>query len=59
LSKLKIFRLCNHCNKEFLLRESSNKITITNFMNCPHCGKRNDVWVRINQFSEFKENEKK
>ncbi len=40
-------RLCEHCNKEFDVIEYSETFDtfVASIMDCPHCGKRNDIWV--------------
>ena len=50
--RLVIFRICSHCNKEYKLdMYQMNGLEIRgqayNFGDCPHCGKRNDVWIRV------------
>lgn len=47
-----VLHICSHCNKEYKLEMYSMNGLETrgiayNFGNCPHCGKRNDVWIRI------------
>jgi ribosomal protein S27AE len=43
-----VYRLCSSCNKEYQLDLYRAKdATAHNFGNCPHCGKRNDVWIRV------------
>jgi hypothetical protein len=52
---LRAFRICDHCNKEYsitLFRDAMSGGHGHNFSNCTHCGKRNDVWIRI----EYPEN---
>lgn len=45
--KCPLKRLCEHCNKEFDVTEYSETYDtfVASIMNCPHCGKRNDIWV--------------
>ncbi len=38
-----IFTLCRHCNQEFKLTSQE----YVSFMDCPHCSKRVDIWLRI------------
>ena len=54
--KIKMFRICSHCNKEFeaettpIMGECIKGVSrgeISNFPNCPFCKKRNDIWVRV------------
>lgn len=53
--KINLFRICCHCNKEFkvetaiIVTEAVKGATghVANFMDCPLCKKRNDIWVRI------------
>lgn len=50
-AELVINRICGECNREFevSLDRAGNvsKDLICNFMDCPHCGKRNDLWIMI------------
>lgn len=50
--KFTVDRSCEHCNKGFIVKTLTHnpnaKASIVNFENCPHCGKRNDIWVKIN-----------
>ena len=41
---LKILRICEHCNKEFVVRF---EFGIATMQNCPHCHNRNDLWIKI------------
>ena len=50
----KISTICDHCNTDFELEmhnggksNNGNKIICHNFMNCPHCNKRNDRWIEV------------
>lgn len=54
--RIRLFRICCHCNKEFeaettpIMGECIGGVArgeIHNFMDCPLCKKRNDIWVRI------------
>jgi len=49
--EIKIDKICYCCNKEFELKKvEHNNMTqqsIANFENCPHCGTRNDHWIKI------------
>lgn len=47
IKKCPLKRLCEHCNKEFDVTEYSETYDtfVASIMNCPHCGKRNDIWV--------------
>lgn len=49
--ELSIYRLCNACNKEFKLERVEHnaciRVTVANFEDCPHCGARNDHWIKI------------
>jgi len=43
-------RICEHCNKEYQLKFSyhnDNKVAINNFQTCPHCGTRDDAWIKL------------
>ena len=46
-----VFRICEHCNKEYEVplgrAGNASKDWICNFTDCPHCGKRDDVWILI------------
>ena len=45
-----LFRICEHCNKEYeptLHPSDDGKMLISNIQNCPLCGKRDDVWVKV------------
>ncbi len=61
--QIKLFRICCHCNKEFevettiIVTEAVKGITghVANFLNCPLCKKRNDIWVRVQVQKESKE----
>lgn len=42
-------RICEHCNKTFPLA-SDHPIDTEKYytiQKCPHCGKRNDIWVNV------------
>lgn len=47
-------RLCSSCNRSFTLKEVQHNgcmnATITNFEDCPHCGCRNDIWIKVDWF---------
>ena len=49
--KPKIQKLCSHCNKNFELQDVEHngmlQASIANFENCPHCGTRNDHWIKV------------
>lgn len=47
-----IFHICSHCNQEYQLdMHEMNSLAASgqayNFGDCPHCNKRNDLWIRI------------
>ena len=46
-----VHKICSHCNKEFELKKISHnrnyRASMANFEDCPHCGKRNDQWIKI------------
>lgn len=50
---MNVFRICQECNTEFEVdMEQSNHVmgdvgSISTMQNCTHCGKRNDIWIRI------------
>ncbi len=49
---VEVFHICEHCNTEYqvpmvVLHNMGRKEWIHNFDQCPHCDKRNDLWVRI------------
>lgn len=50
---IKVDRCCEHCNSVYELTKHNPNPNefIHNFGDCPHCHKRNDVWilVKINQ----------
>lgn len=47
-SKIQVFRICNHCNKEHPVSMSVEPDALyANVYDCPLCGKRNDLWIRI------------
>lgn len=43
-------RICSECNKSFEVKlyDVGSGFNI-NFLNCPHCGKRNDIWLLIQE----------
>lgn len=45
----KLFRICEHCNKEYrlLLHSTDDVVFVNNFQICPHCGKRDDAWIKL------------
>jgi DNA-directed RNA polymerase subunit RPC12/RpoP len=43
--RLVVKTLCSNCNKEYTL--SLDNGLSHNFSRCPHCGERNDRWIRI------------
>ena len=49
----KVFILCGKCNSEFQLKGcgisggAEGKELNSTMENCPHCGERNDTWLRI------------
>ena len=45
----RVYRICELCNKEFELKvtDGHGPNKISSFQNCSHCGKRNDVWIRV------------
>lgn len=49
--KLKIERICDSCNKPFVLKDIEHngviRASVANFEDCPHCGKRNDHWISV------------
>lgn len=58
MEKLKLFRICCHCNKEFELEPyKTNAVKFggygANFIDCKLCGKRNDIWIRIEPPEEW------
>ena len=46
---MEIYRICSQCNKEFKVIKQGLAYgdIVTNFEDCPHCGTRNDIWIRI------------
>lgn len=49
--ELTVKKICRSCNKEYALKHiehnANYRQSVSNFENCPHCGKRNDVWIAI------------
>lgn len=46
--RVQILHLCDGCNKESEVPAGQDNGGITaTFYNCPHCGKRLDVWVKV------------
>lgn len=49
--KIDVLRLCDHCNQEYhpTMQRAGNTSwdLIHNLGDCPHCGKRNDPWIKI------------
>lgn len=49
--KLVINKLCSSCNKDFELKDVQHsgmiRASIANFEDCPHCGERNDHWIKV------------
>lgn len=47
----KVDAICKHCNQEYpvpLTRAgNATRNTLCNFCDCPHCGKRNDLWICV------------
>jgi len=46
---MKVFRICEHCNKEYevLMHMMQGGELVWNFGPCPKCEKRDDVWIKI------------
>ena len=47
-----VWRICEHCNKEYLVplcltHNDGRQESVHNFGECPNCGKRDDVWIRV------------
>ncbi len=45
-----IERICDSCNTGYipeLYRDSDGKQATVNFQDCPNCGKRDDIWVKV------------
>lgn len=42
-------RVCEHCNTGFKVQThfGGSNTEVVNFTDCPHCDKRNDIWVSI------------
>ncbi len=48
VNQMKIYRLCSSCNTEFELETGrTNSEIVSTFQKCPHCNKRNDIWISI------------
>ena len=49
--QLVIKPICSHCNKEFTAKDIEHngciRASVINFEDCPHCKKRNDIWVQV------------
>ena len=46
-----VLRICSECNKEYALPLTRSSVSLEegvhNFMDCPHCHKRQDVWIKV------------
>jgi len=45
-----VFRICEHCNKDYELELSysgDRTMAVNNFQTCPNCKERDDAWVKI------------
>jgi hypothetical protein len=46
-----VFKICEHCNKEFKLTLTESYVPgmglLSTDQDCPHCGKHNDIWIRL------------
>lgn len=52
-SKYPINHLCSKCNKEYPLPVEVNNAGATSvFANCPHCGNREQLWIRIPWYTD-------
>lgn len=53
---INIFRICEHCNKEYELTPFIGQMTVggssANFQYCPNCGERDDTWIRVTGMPE-------
>ena len=53
--QIEVERICQSCNETFILttdsRYTKNERYFT-FQDCPHCGERNDVWIKIKLLEE-------
>jgi len=48
-----VFRICEHCHKEFKLTIwHSDHADVCTIEKCTHCGRKNDVWIRINTLKQ-------
>lgn len=49
--KFTINKLCHSCNKDFELKavyhNGMTRASYANFEDCPHCGERNDHWIKV------------
>ena len=48
----RVYRICSSCSEEFQLDMASwssalPRETVNCIAECPHCGARNDVWIRV------------
>jgi len=45
---LEVFHLCKYCNEESQVPLDENLSGFySGFYSCPHCNKRNDIWIRV------------
>jgi glutaredoxin len=53
---VKVYRICEHCNKEFVLSFASLLgESINTMQDCPYCNKQNDIWIRITSEGDSQE----
>jgi len=57
---IKLFRICEFCNKEFELKNPDKSQFGENSLDncftqekCPHCEKYNNIWIRLNFLDEI------
>jgi len=49
MSTLQVYKLCDHCNKEYEVKTGPALIegVVSAMAECPHCGETNHVWMRF------------
>ena len=56
---MKVYRLCEYCNKEFVLSFEQSPVGIGSIIAqqlCPHCNKTNNLWIRITSEGDSQSN---
>ena len=47
MEEIEAHRICEKCNKEFMLKLTQGIVKVSTIQSCPHCKSRNDVWIQI------------